>query len=124
MNVIVVANQKGGVGKSTISCNLGVASALSGHKTLIIDGNIVVKNYTPKETGGPLGLNLTGVPPAPANPVIALTILGDITPTDTNAEQAGVQATPDDQFNPIGTAGSAWCPGGRTAQNARSMRRA
>ena len=74
-------------------------------KTLIIDGNIVVKNYTPKETGGPLGLNLTGVPPAPANPVIALTILGDITPTDTNAEQAGVQATPDDQFNPIGTAG-------------------
>ena len=39
MNVIVVANQKGGVGKSTISCNLGVAAALAGKKTMIIDAD-------------------------------------------------------------------------------------
>lgn len=39
MKVIVVGNLKGGVGKSTISCNLGVAGALDGKKVLIIDSD-------------------------------------------------------------------------------------
>lgn len=34
---VVVFNQKGGVGKSTITCNLAAISANQGHRTLVID---------------------------------------------------------------------------------------
>ena len=34
---LVVFNQKGGVGKSTITCNLAAISASQGHRTLVID---------------------------------------------------------------------------------------
>ncbi len=39
MKVVVVGNLKGGVGKSTVSCNLGVAGAMDGKKVLIIDSD-------------------------------------------------------------------------------------
>src|SRR3954469_13169895 len=37
MHVITIASQKGGVGKTTISLNLGLALARSGNRTLILE---------------------------------------------------------------------------------------
>ncbi len=39
MTVTVVANQKGGVGKTTTAANVGVALALRGHRVLVVDAD-------------------------------------------------------------------------------------
>ena len=38
MKVVSIVNTKGGVGKSTLTCNLAVAAALDNKNVLIIDG--------------------------------------------------------------------------------------
>jgi len=70
-------------------------------KTLVIDGNIIVNGYSASSTA--LGITMTGAV-ADVNPATTLDINGDISPTDINSELDGIQAAPDAQLNPIGTA--------------------
>lgn len=42
--VIAITSGKGGVGKSTVSVNLGTALAMSGKKTLLLDGDMSLAN--------------------------------------------------------------------------------
>ena len=41
---IVVTSGKGGVGKTTVSANLGVALALSGRSVVVVDADIGLRN--------------------------------------------------------------------------------
>src|SRR5215468_2699902 len=64
MHVVTIASQKGGVGKTTISLNLGLALARAGNRTLIME----------LDAQGSLGLSL-GLPDR-ARPGIAEVLTG------------------------------------------------
>jgi chromosome partitioning protein len=59
---LVVFNQKGGVGKSTITCNLAAISAQQGHKTLVIDLDLQGNStrYLLGEAAGHAGPGISG----------------------------------------------------------------
>ena len=42
--VIVITSGKGGVGKTTTTSNLGMALARLGHKTLLVDADVGLRN--------------------------------------------------------------------------------
>jgi Ca2+-binding RTX toxin-like protein len=73
----------------------------AGGATLLIDGTIEVLNYRQ----GDLGITLGDSTPV-QQPPTTLTITGDIVPTDTNFNIAGIQATADANGNPVGVAGA------------------
>jgi hypothetical protein len=60
-------------------------------KTLLIDGNLVVNDYTQSATAGALGLNMAGPEASAPNPTTANTITGDRANADTDPNTAGVQ---------------------------------
>ena len=41
---VAIANQKGGVGKTTLSVNMGVALANLGHRTVVFDADLALAN--------------------------------------------------------------------------------
>ena len=70
-------------------------------KTLVIDGKVIVRNYTAVETGGALGLNMTGEI-IYADPQTGTLINGDVKPDDFDTSKEGIQAIPDQYGNPTG----------------------
>jgi len=50
--VITVGSTKGGVGKSTIACNLAVQSSLAGVETLLVDADIQGSSLSFRSTRG------------------------------------------------------------------------
>ena len=46
--IITIANQKGGVGKTTLSSNLGIALTEFGQRALVMDTNLTTPNLGAK----------------------------------------------------------------------------
>ena len=55
---------KGGIGKSMVSANLGVALAQAGHKVLLVDADLGGANLHTCLGVGPSGVHAVGLPAA------------------------------------------------------------
>ena len=91
MHVIAVASQKGGVGKTTISLNLGLALARAGHRTLIMEldaqGSLGLSLGLPDRARAGIAEILTGAEPLEAvlartrDPQLQVLTVGRVDPT-------------------------------------------
>src|ERR1700679_3610753 len=91
MHVIAIASQKGGVGKTTISLNLGVALARAGHRTLILEldaqGSLGLSLGLPDRARAGIAEVLTGAEPLEAvvtrtrDPQLHVLCVGRVDPT-------------------------------------------